>query len=75
MACRCGKDHETNAITPLDAAQDHPELRLGINCYCGLTRMIPAGLKIGEGFALAPCPKCGTGFTGRLTNEGVEEIN
>ena len=73
MACKCGKDHTSSAISPADAATFHPELRLGINCYCGLTRMLPTGLKIGDSFTLAPCPKCGTGFTGHLTSEGVEE--
>lgn len=48
--------------------------RLAIHCYCGLTRLIPAGLKFNEEFTLTPCNKCGSSFRGRLEADGVVEL-
>lgn len=50
-------------------------IREGINCYCGLFRLIPTGLKVDDIFDLVPCPKCGTMFRGRYMEGGVEEVN
>ena len=47
---------------------------LAIYCVCGLTRMIPTGLKIGDIFTLVPCIKCGNAFKGRFVGNGVEQI-
>lgn len=47
---------------------------LTIHCYCGLRRIIPDGLKVGDEFNLIPCPKCGNAFHGRVEEGGVREI-
>lgn len=47
--------------------------REGINCYCGLFRLIPTGLNVNDTFELVPCPRCGTSFKGVRTEDGVRE--
>jgi len=53
-----------------------PCMRLGINCHaCGLFRLIPEDLKVGESFYLVPCPKChSVPLSLRLTDDGVQEV-
>ncbi len=53
----------------------YPPPRLGINCYCGLLRLIPTGLNVDDTFELCPCPRCGMSFKGKFKGDGVEEIN
>lgn len=90
MACRgCEKQaerdaqmrreiEEAQAKRKVEEAQKKGKLmstnRLAITCNCGLTRMLPAGLKEGDEFTLVPCPKCNSSLKGRLTAEGVQEV-
>lgn len=50
--------------------------RLLINCHaCGLSRMLPEGLGVGDVFYLTPCPKCWTPpLVLRLDDDGVREV-
>lgn len=83
--CRgCKKQEEKDAamrrsIEDAQAAKKLKEVevkpsRLGINCHCGLFRMLPTGLNVDDTFALVPCPKCGYALRGKFVGEGVEEI-
>lgn len=65
MGCDCEK-------TKPEVVEEVPTSRLAINCYCGLARMIPTGLKVGDTFSLVPCPKCGSTFIGKFVGNGVQ---
>lgn len=41
---------------------------LVITCYCGLARLLPEGLEVGDRVLLSPCPKCGAPFDGVLVD-------
>lgn len=47
---------------------------LYITCYCGLSRLLPDGTigSDGEKVTLAPCPRCGAGFSGVFRGGKVE---
>lgn len=81
MCAGCDKKHwerftKEHAEREAKAAAEKPKqtLRLAINCLCGITRLLPTGLHPLEIFTMLPCPKCGTGFKGQLTDDGVQEI-
>jgi len=76
MACKPCEEKKKAAAAAVEQSKPvvHPS-RLAIHCYCGLTRLIPAGLKPDDIFELVPCPKCGTGFRGKFVGEGVEELS
>ena len=70
MSCNCNKPKPAP-----EAPKDYTpvsSMRLSINCYCGLMRLIPTGLAVGDTFELAPCPTCGVGFKGKFVGHGVE---
>lgn len=73
MACKgCAK----NDIPVEPEVENVSPQRLAINCRgCGLMRLIPSGLQVGEVFELVICPKCGVGFKGKFVDGGVEGIN
>lgn len=71
MPCKC---NENKPPRPAEEAPVVQPSRLAIHCFCGLTRLIPAGLKVNDTFELVPCPKCGSGFRGKLVDQGVEEV-
>lgn len=73
MSCGC-KDKKTEAPAVVEPTPIKPD-RLSINCYCGLMRLIPTGLKVNDTFELVPCPKCGTPFKGIFVDGGVYERN
>jgi len=45
-----------------------------ISCFCGLRRVLPDGLQVGDEFTLIPCPRCGNALKGRREAEGIREI-
>lgn len=55
-----------------------PDLSLGraVNCPgCGVARLLPRNLKMGDTFALVPCPRCGQRFRGRYFETDVEALD
>lgn len=46
---------------------------LYITCYCGLARLLPEDTDMSEGavVTLAPCPKCGAGFSGIVVDGNI----
>ncbi len=58
------------------AAIAQPGTRLMINCHaCGISRVLPEDLTIGQEFVLKSCGKCHAWpLLLRLTAEGVEEV-
>lgn len=71
MACGC-LDKKTNVPTSEEIKVHN--LRLGITCGCGLFRLLPTGLSVGDKFELVPCPKCNQGLRGQLVSDGVQEV-
>lgn len=53
-----------------------PGDRLAVNCHgCGMLRLIPAEIKLGDVFQLVTCPKCAVpSLFLRLLETGVEEV-
>ena len=60
--------------SPVAAVLARNPTKLAINCFCGLTRIIPRDLKFGEEFTLVPCPKCATAGRYRFEADGVHEV-
>jgi hypothetical protein len=58
----------------MELHDSRPNVKLAINCFCGLLRIVPPGLKVGDTFELAPCPKCHTPFRGKCVEGGVELV-
>lgn len=50
---------------------------LYITCFCGLSRLLPEDFKgrDGEKITLAPCPRCGAGFSGICQDGRIEVDN
>ena len=72
--CGCNK-----AAAPLPAEQvttpsPEPDRWVILCAGCGLRRLIPAGLKVGETFELVPCPRCSNTLHGQFTGDGVLEL-
>jgi hypothetical protein len=70
MGCDCNKKPAVAVPAPTPVKYD----RLSINCFCGISRLIPTGLKVNDTFDLVPCPKCGTPFRGVFVEGGVYEV-
>lgn len=45
-----------------------------ISCFCGINRVLPDDLKVGDEFTLVPCPRCGNPLRGIREEDGVREI-
>ena len=64
MGCGCADKPKLQRIQPS---------ALTINCQgCGITRLLPDGLQLGDTVKLAPCPKCGVGFIGTFTGNQIK---
>lgn len=48
-------------------------MRIIFQPCCGLTRTIPEGTGVGDTFRLVPCPRCASGFYGRLVEADLIE--
>lgn len=63
-------DTDLTPSTPMPPAE-YPSF-LAITCGCGLMRLLPDGIKVGDEVRLVPCLKCGSTLTGVLTPDGVQ---
>lgn len=73
------KEAMLNELNELDQPKPQPLaepiLTASIKCYCGITRILPAGLDIGSTVSLSPCLKCGSPFKGKYLGTTIEEID
>lgn len=65
---------EKTLVLDTDISKLSGNIKLMINCYCGLTRCLPDGLQIGDTFSLVTCPKCGSGLKGIFRGDQVEAL-
>lgn len=74
MGCNC-KDTAKEYVPPTATPQEWTPNRFLMNCKgCGLNRMLPRGIQLGDKFELVPCPKCNVAFRGIFRGDAVEEI-
>lgn len=71
MSCGCNDKKAKSTETPVESV---PYQRLAITCNCGLFRMLPTGLQVGDEFELVPCPKCNVPFKGKFVGDGAEQL-
>lgn len=64
---------KTKALGPTDAS--HQNNRHGVQCGCGLWRLLPQWAAEGDEFNLVPCPKCGWAPRLRHLGDCVELID
>ncbi len=74
MSCGC-KDKQVQKEPEIQPIVKVPSYRLAVYCAgCGISRLLPSGLSVGDVFELVACPKCGTGLGGKFIEGGVEEV-
>lgn len=74
MGCNCSKKAPVPVTGPIAGPAEITRPREALHCFCGLTRLLPEGLREGDEFTLVPCPKCGSGLRGRVVAGGVMEL-
>lgn len=45
---------------------------LYVTCTCGLARLLPSGLEIGQDVTLPSCPRCGSFFHGTFVGNRID---
>jgi DNA-directed RNA polymerase subunit RPC12/RpoP len=72
MACKPCEAEAKRKAKAEAKVEEIPSTMLSIECYCGLRRLLPPGLKQGDNVHLDPCPKCGHAFNGLMVEGGIQ---